>query len=161
MKLFFAILFSFVFFTAQELPEVRERYYDASKTKENAQQFHKLLSNYSKSNNVILAYKGASITIQSKFASGIKQKKQLFIEGATLVENAVKNSPDNAEIRLVRLSIQENTPKILKYKANIEEDKKVIIDRFDKLPQDLKAYIRDYVQQSKVFTEKEKQQLLK
>ncbi|MFY0481867.1 hypothetical protein ACI6PS_04615 [Flavobacterium sp. PLA-1-15] len=161
MKLFFHILFSFVFLTAQELPEIREHYYDASKTKQNAEQFHKLLSNYSKNNNIILAYKGASITIQSKFASGIKQKKQLFIEGATLVENAVKNSPENAEIRLIRLSIQENTPKILKYKANIEEDKKVIVDAFDKLPQDLKAYIKDYVKQSKVFTDKEKQQLLK
>lgn len=161
MKALFSIFFSFLFLIAQELPDIREEYYDASKTKQNAEQFYKLLSNYSKSNNVILAYKGASITLQSKFTSGLKQKKQLFIEGATLVENAVKSSPENAEIRLVRLSIQENTPKILKYKANIEEDKKVIVDTFDKLPQDLKVYIREYVKQSKVFTEKEKQQLLK
>lgn len=161
MKLLFSILISFLFLTTQELPDVREHYYVASKTKQNAEQFYKLLSNYSKNNSVILAYKGASITLQSKFASGLKQKKQLFIEGITLVENAVKNSPESAEIRLIRLSIQENTPKILKYKANIEEDKKIIIDTFDKLPQDLKVYIREYVNQSKIFTEKEKQQLLK
>lgn len=143
------------------MPDVRKHYYDASKSKQNAEQFYDLLSNYAKSNNVLLAYKGAAITLQSKFATGLKNKKQLFIEGVTMVENVIKNNPDNIEIRLIRLSIQENTPKLLKYKGNIDEDKKIIVNAFDKLPQDLKEYIKDYVKQSKVFTEKEKQHILK
>ncbi len=157
----FSLLVTFIFLTTQELLDVRKLYYNASKTKESAEQFYDLLSKYSKNNNVILAYKGASITLKSKFASGLKVKKQLFIEGVTMLENAVNNAPENTEIRLIRLSIQENTPKLLKYKENIEEDKKMILDSYDKVPQDVKEYIRAYVKQSKVFSEKEKQFLLK
>ena len=64
-------------------------------------------------------------------------------------------------MRLIRLSIQENTPKLLKYKANIEADKKQILLLFDKQSSDLKEYIKNYVKQSKIFTEAEKQQLNK
>lgn len=159
LKTLSCILFSFLFLAFQELPDVRKQYYNASKSKQNADQFYELVST-AKGNNVLLAYKGAAITLKSKFASGLKSKKQLFIEGVTLVETAVKDSPDNTEIRLIRLSIQEHTPKLLKYKEHIEGDKKQIISAFDKLPQDLKEYIKDYVKQSKVFTEKEKQHIL-
>lgn len=161
MKVLFSIVLSFFFLAAQELPDVRESYNSASKTKQNADQFYNLVAGYNKNSGTLLAYKGAAITLKSKFASGLKQKKELFVEGATLVENAVKNEPHNAEIRLVRLSIQENTPKLLKYKGNIEEDKKMIVASFDKLPKDLKEYIQGYAKQSKVFTEKDKQIIFK
>jgi hypothetical protein len=80
----------------------------------------------------------------------------MFIAGVTMVEKAIKNDPNNIEIRLIRLSIQENTPKILKYKSNITEDKNIIISTFDRQSKDLKVYIKLYVKQSKVFTEEEK-----
>ena len=72
-----------------------------------------------------------------------------------------KSNPNNVEARLIRLSIQENTPKLLKYKANIDADKKQILLLFDKQSSDLKEYIKNYVKQSKIFTEAEKQQLNK
>lgn len=162
MKVIFYILFSLFFLTAQEqLSDVREDYYSASKSKENAEKFYALLSKYNKDNKVFLAYKGAATALKSKFTIEKKQRRDLFIEGVFMVENAVKSEPNNAEIRLIRLSIQENTPKILKYKANIEEDKKVLLNTFDKQSQSLKEYIKIYTKQSKAFSEKEKLMILK
>jgi hypothetical protein len=136
-------------------------YVASSVSKTNALKFYDFMNNYSKNDETLLAYKGASIAIKAKHTSGIKQKKEEFIKGITIVEAVIKSNPNNLEARLIRLSIQENTPKILKYKANIEADKKQILLLFDKQSSDLKEYIKNYVKQSKIFTEAEKQQLNK
>jgi hypothetical protein len=149
------------FFTNQELPVVREQYFSASKSKEDAEKFYVLMSKYNKENKVFLAYKGAATALKSKFTTDKKLKRSLFVDGVAMVENAVKSESNNAEIRLIRLSIQENTPKILKYKSNIDEDKMLILNVFDKQNAALKEYIKLYVKQSKIFSEKEKQTLLK
>lgn len=161
MNALFSILASVFFLFTQELSVVREHYYAASKTKENAEQFYFALADYNKDNKVLLAYKGAATALKSKYTSDKKKRKELFVQGLKLVEASVKSQPDNAEIRLIRLSIQENTPKVLKYKGNISEDKKVIVNSFAKQSKELKEYIRMYAKQSKVFTEEEKQLILK
>ncbi len=143
----------------QDLSSVREEYYAASKTKQSALEFYNLMADYSKDNKTLLAYKGAAIALKSKFTFEKIKKKKLFIEAVTLIENSVKADPNNAEIRLVRLSIQENTPKFLKYKANIEEDKKIILTSYDKQSKELKEYIKIYIGQSTVFTDSEKQKI--
>lgn len=117
------------------------------------------MSKCDKETGIFQAYKGAAIALQSRYATDVKTKKKLFIEGVKGVELALKNNPNNAEIHLIRLSIQENTPKILKYKAQIGEDKKMLLDSFDQQTPALKAYIKKYANQSKVFSEQEKQAL--
>jgi len=161
LKTIVSILFSLFFFFAQELPDVREQYYSASKSKDNAEKFYVLMGKYNKDNKVLLAYKGAAISLKSKYTSDRKTKRDLFVEGVSMVEKSVKAEPNNAEIRLIRLSIQENTPKILRYKANIEEDKKLVLNTFEKQSKELKEYIKLYAKQSKGFSEKEKQMILK
>lgn len=158
MKSLVLILFTFFSFI-QNPTDVREQYYAASKSKQNADKFYNLLVKYNKENKTLLAYKGAALALKSKYTSDKKEKKELFIEGVTTIENSVKQEPSNAEIRLIRLSVQENTPKFLKYKANIEEDKKMILNSFEKQSKDLKEYIKIYVNQSKIFTEAEKQKI--
>lgn len=158
MKSLIIILFTFFSFI-QNPTDVRDQYYAASKSKQNADKFYNLLAKYNKDNKTMLAYKGAALALKSKYASDRKDKKDLFIEGVTTIENCVKQEPNNAEIRLIRLSVQENTPKFLKYKANIDEDKKVILNSFDKQSKDLKDYIKIYINQSKIFTEAEKQKI--
>ena len=136
-------------------------YVESSVSKTNAMKFYDFMSNYSKNDETLLAYKGASIALKAKHTTGIKQKKEEFIKGITILESVIKLNPIDIEARLIRLSIQENTPKILKYKGNIEADKKQILLLFDKQSSDLKEYIKNYVKQSKIFTEAEKQQLKK
>lgn len=161
MNVLFFIVASFFFLFAQELPDVRENYYAASKTKQNAEKFYNSLSDYGKDNKTLLAYKGAAIALKSRYTSDKKKRKELFVQGLKLVESAVKSQPNNVEIRLIRLSIQENTPKVLKYKGNVGEDKKIIVDSFEKQSKDLKEYIQIYAKQSKVFTEEEKKLIIK
>lgn len=160
MKLVATFLLSIFLFVCQELPNVRQSYVDASKSQKNSEEFYNLMDNYNKDNKVLLAYKGASIALKAKYAKQIKQKKSLFIEGAKMLETALKNDPNNLEIRLIRLSIQENSPKILNYKSNIDEDKKLLLSNFDKQNQSLKEYIKNYIVQSNGFTDKEKKSIL-
>ncbi|HSD14722.1 MAG TPA: hypothetical protein VLB74_08745 [Flavobacterium sp.] len=161
MKFLFCIVAAFLTLLTQDLSEVREGYYAASKSKQNAEKFHALLSGYNKNDATLLAYKGAAIALKSKYAPKAKQKKELFVEGVTILEKALKSEPANVEIHLIRLSIQENTPKALKYKGNIEEDKKLIMISFDKQSKEVRECIKKYVKQSAVFSDSEKQQILK
>ncbi|RTY93938.1 hypothetical protein [Flavobacterium sp. GT3R68] len=159
MKLLFSIIISISSLLIQDLPDIREDYFLASKSKENTEKFYLLMSKCEKETGVFQAYKGAAIALKSRYATDAKTKKKLFIEGVKGVELALKNNPNNAEIRLIRLSIQEHTPKILKYKAQINEDKKILLDSFEQQTPALKAYIKKYAHQSKVFSEQEKQAL--
>ena len=152
--LFFSL---FVLFVAPELSEVRKQYTNAIESKENAQKFYKLLEGVSKQDSkTLVAYKGASNALQAKFSPKKEDKKKQFIEGTQLLDYALKNESNNLEIRLIRLSIQENTPKIMKYKANIAEDKQFIVSNFSKQSNSLKDFVRVYLKQSKVFSEIEK-----
>ncbi len=163
MKLILSILLAITFYTYQSynLPDIRKMYVDASISKTNALKFYDALEKYDDNNETLLAYKGASIALKAKYLTSIKQKKEGFVKGITILEAVIKSNQNNLEARLIRLSIQENTPKILKYKDNIEADKKQIILLYNKQPNDLKEYIKNYVKQSKIFNETEKQQLIK
>lgn len=160
MKLAITLLTTFYFFFCQELINVRQNYIEASKNQKNTEEFYSFMENYSKDNKTLLAYKGASIAMKAKYAKQIKQKKSLFIEGVKIVEESIKNEPNNLEIRLIRLSIQENSPKILNYKNNIDDDKKLLLSNFNKQNQSLKEYIKNYIVQSNGFTDKEKKSIL-
>lgn len=141
-----------------DINTVREAYKEAAQDDTKIEAFNKLLTNISKSDNLTLvAYKGAAITLMAKNEKKIKDKKSLVIEGVSYVEYAIKKAPNNIEIRFIRLGIQENTPKILKYKSNIEEDKKFIIKQFKNISSsNLRNHIKDYILQSKAFSDEEK-----
>jgi len=94
---------------------------------------------------------------KGRFEKGVKQKSIVFKNGVLLVEDALKNEPNNIEIRFIRLTIQQNSPKILKYKSHITEDKDFILSHYEKIESNkLKNYIRDYILNSNNFTESEK-----
>ena len=160
MKLTLTLFVSLLTFALQDLSSVREQYSEATKSQKSAEDFYNLVANVSKDNKVMQAYKGAAIALKAKFAKDRKAKKSLFIEGVKLIENSIKSEPNNIELRLIRLSIQENTPKILNYKSNIDEDKKLILANFAKQNQALKEHIQSFVKQSTVFTAIEKKSIL-
>jgi len=159
LKFFFAIVFLIFFSGSQDLSTVRENYIQASKSKEKANEFSDAMEKYAGDNKTMLAYKGASIALKAKFASERKTKKDLFTKGIQILEKALKADSNNAEIRLIRLSIQENTPKILNYKGNIQEDKQFILTTFDKQNKSLKEHLLTFINQSKSFTAQEKELL--
>lgn len=159
--LLYGFLCNFFFvglFINPNLEEVRNLYKKSPNSKTIALQLYKKLEDVKQSKNgILLAYKGASITLKAKYTKGIKNKKKLFKQGVVILEKQIAKQPNHIELRLIRLSIQENIPKILKYKKNILQDKKFIQNNFKKVKnKKLKSYIKEFVLQSKSFSEEEK-----
>ncbi|OXB02759.1 hypothetical protein [Flavobacterium pectinovorum] len=158
MKLLFSLLLWINFAVNPDLAAIRKMYPDVAKSEANAKEFTEKLAGIANSDEKILvAYKAASILVDSKFESLIGSKISRFKEGAKLLEATLKSDPNNIEIRMIRLSIQEDVPGITGYKKNIKEDKKFITTHYAEQSGALKEYLKDFVLQSKSFSEKEKQ----
>ncbi len=110
-----------------------------------------------KSSTLVNAYKGALIAKKACFLKGMKEKLDTFKQGVDLLETAIEKYPKNWEYRFLRLSVQENCPKILKYNGNIDEDKKHIVANFSSLKDQLQQIIRDYARSSSILDPKELQ----
>ena len=145
-----------VFF--QSTTGIRASFEQADKSAVNAEAFYAQSLKLAESTTAN-AYIGASLITKGKFAKGLKNKKQDIEQGAQMLDKAVATSPTNLEIRLIRLIIQVNLPKVVNYKANIEEDKAAIITNFASQPADIKKWIASYANQSTIFTAAEKSKL--
>lgn len=145
-----------------KLSEVRDMYKEAAQDKTQVTAFHELLSKVKSSDDVALrAYKCAATMLKARYAKTIKEKKDGFQEGATNLETLIADHPNSIEPRFIRLSIQENSPRILKYKSEIEADKMFILRQFSAIKSEsLQKHIKDYVLQSKSFNDEEKALIL-
>ncbi len=158
MKLSLSIFLFLIFSNIPEIGDIRKLYPSVINTENNAKEFaSKLVDVKNEDNKTLVAYKGASIVVLSKYKKKVSDKSKNFKEGAKMVEFAVSSEPNNIEIRLIRLSIQENAPKILKYSRNIKEDKSYLLDHFKEQTSTLKTYIKNFILQSKSFSTAEKQ----
>lgn len=97
------------------------------------------------------AYKGGLKMKKSNYMQGVAKKLSLFKEGRQLLEQSIKLYPNNPEFRFIRLTIQENAPKVLKYNKNTAEDKKIVVAGYKKMTSHTRAYIRDYARGSKLL----------
>ncbi len=159
MKLLFSILLLIGFSAATpDLASIRKMYSDVAKSETNAKEFtEKMAGVNSNDDKILVAYKAASILVDSKFEKKITEKIERFKEGAKMLEAVIASEPNNIEMRMIRLSIQENVPGITGYKKNIKEDKKFLTVHYPTLTGTLKEYIKDFVLQSESFSAKEKQ----
>ncbi|MDR7369731.1 hypothetical protein [Flavobacterium aquidurense] len=158
MKLLLTLLLWINFSGTPDLATIRKMYTDVTKSESNAKEFSQKLADVSNSDDkVLVAYKAASILLDSKFLKKLQDKIDRFKEGAKLLESTIKSEPNNIEIRMIRLSIQENVPGITGYKKNIKEDKKYLTDHYAEQNNALKDYLKDFILQSKSFSDKEKQ----
>ena len=160
MRLFttFFLLIS-TFCVSQNLKELRTEYPKANLDETITNTLYKKLSSTTKDENkTVVAYKGAITTLKAKYAQGVKNKKSFFKEGAELLEYAVASKPEDIEIRCLRLGVQENSPKIVGYKKNIEADRQFLLDHYKSTEnKDVKNFVKGYVLFSNLFSEAEKQ----
>jgi len=142
-----------------DLNTIRNGYKDAAQDRTKLEAYNKTLRTITKSSKTIfIGYKGAGIALKGRYAKKVKDKKHFFVEGIAFVEYAIEKEPENIELRFIRLGIQENTPKLLKYKGKIEEDKSYILSHFKAVTSlRLKKNIKEYIVLSKVFTTEEKE----
>ena len=155
--IYFVILFlSFGALQAQSLEKVRVAYTTASDSKENAVAFAELMTNTPTTDVVLNAYKGASKMILAKFGGN---RIALLKEGKPLLENALKQQPQNAELHLIRLSVQEHLPKVVPYRNDITDDKNFILTHYAQQTRELQKYIAGFLKKSKVFNDGEKKKM--
>lgn len=158
MKLLLTLLLWVSFVGNPVLTSIRKMYPNVTKSESNAKEFSEKLAIISDdADKTLVAYKAASILLDANFKKKLKDKIDRFKEGAKLLESTIKSEPNNIEIRMIRLSIQENVPGITGYKKNIKEDKKYLTEHYADQSGVLKEYIKDFILQSKSFSDKEKQ----
>lgn len=158
MKLFFSLILWISVLGAPDIATIRKMYPTVGKSETSAKEFtDKLASIANTDENILVAYKAASILLDSKYEKNLSSKMSRFKEGAKLLESTVANEPNSVEIRMIRLSIQENVPGITGYKKNIKEDKAFVLAHVNEQNATLKEYLKAFMLQSKSFSDKEKQ----
>ena len=157
MKLI-TLFISFFLLASPDLASVRKQYIGAGSSEQDAAELFKTMEAVSdeSGNHTMLAYKAAAYTLKAKYEKGLLNKKNLFTKGAKMLEGVIKKDPSNYEARLLRLSIQENAPKITGYNKDIEEDKKFILTNYSNQKQDLKEFAKGFVNQSALFSASDK-----
>lgn len=157
MKLLFSLLFFLTTFNTPDINEIRKMYPTVAVSETSIKAFQSKLSDVTlESNKILVAYKGASIVMLTKYIKKMPERKSNFKEGVKWIESAVKSNPDNIEIRMIRLGVQENTPKIAKYNDDIPEDKKYIKAHYNAESGTMKEFIKNFIMGSKSFSEAEK-----
>jgi len=104
-----------------------------------------------KSTSLTNAFEGALKMKKAGFIKGAGNKVKMFKSGALLLEEEIRSNPGNTEYRFIRLSIQENAPKVLKYNKNLSEDKKMIVEGYKRLDPDLKKVVKNYAAGSDII----------
>lgn len=127
ISVFIAFLLSIMAFTNQILiDEARMNY---NKVIKDEVLCKKMIVEFEKAKNISalnLAYLGGFQTIWANHVFSPLKKLNTFNTGKKHIEMAIKNEPDNAEIKFIRLSVQKNAPSFLGYRSNIKEDTEFI-----------------------------------
>lgn len=110
--------------------EIRKLFSEAADNSSKTNQLYQLLQNETGKNPILLAYRAASEALEAKHSWNVLTKWSNIDKAMQLFQKAIEIAPENIEIRFLRYSIQINTPFILGYSQNINEDKQKMIDLF-------------------------------
>ncbi|WPO82496.1 hypothetical protein SD427_17305 [Chryseobacterium sp. JJR-5R] len=154
MKLIFSLLTVFFLFLQSGLESLRNSYAKANSSNAGTEAFIATAEKTSGSDPVIQGYKAAAQIMKAKIAK--TDRKAMVKSGATNLENVIKAHPSDIELRVIRLSIQENIPKIVGYRGSLKEDKTYILNNYGKQGAAMKNYIKRFAAQSKTMTPEER-----
>lgn len=159
MKLLLSLLTVLSLFFQGDLETLRSSYSKANQSVEGAKNFIASAEKKTSSDPVISAYKAAAEILEAKVTTEKNKRKSFVKSGATHLESIIKNNPNNTELRVIRMSVQENIPKIAGYSKDLKEDKAFILTNYSKQNPALKTYIKKFAMQSKTMTAAEKNSL--
>ena len=154
MKLILTFLTAFMFFFQNDLESLRNAYAKANSSNENTQAFINTAEKQTGSDVITTGYKAAARIMEAKIVK--QNRKSLVKTGATSLESIIKSNPNNIELRVIRLSVQENIPKIVGYRGSLKDDKAFILNNYSKQNATLKNYIKRFAMQSKTITDAER-----
>ncbi|MBG6130698.1 hypothetical protein IWQ47_002174 [Aquimarina sp. EL_43] len=149
------VTFFFLVGDTVRIEDIRNAYKTCNESKEKTEQFYELTQKGLQNKGAIYrAYHGAALALKASFSWNPFSKISYFNKAKKMIEEAILSEPNNIELRMIRLSIQANTPKIADYYKNLEEDKDYIFDNIDKVDdKELKLYIENFIAQSSIFSD--------
>jgi hypothetical protein len=131
----------------QNIEKIRRLYLQSSNNDAKLDSLNYWLSNYNQTNNLMSAYYGVNLILKSKYLKNPFKKIKYFEKGREILEDAIIKEPDNIELIFLRYTVQKNTPSILMYKKDIEEDYQSIKSELDSIKdQRLKKHISQTLQ---------------
>ncbi|TAH25506.1 MAG: hypothetical protein EAZ07_06905 [Cytophagales bacterium] len=84
-------------------------------------------------------------------SGGVFEKLSLFREGSTELDSEIEAHPSHTELRLLRLMVQEQAPRILNYNDDIATDAKNIKTNYKLLPSETLKVLLKYCNKSKAL----------
>ncbi len=96
-------------------------------------------------------YEGALLMRKASKVNPAGKRLKLFKEGRIKLETALQADNENTEFHFLRLAIEENAPKIVKYHSDIDKDKAIVQKNFKNLSPSVQHAILDYCKKSKVL----------
>ena len=129
-------------------------------SKERTESFYKKLASTSSNEIIKHGYKGAVMALRAKYSSNPFKKYNYCKEGLIILSKAIADSPQDLELRYLRLIIQSNIPSFLGMNCNLNEDKNMIIDNIEQEKDlQLKKIISEFLMKSDICTDQEKKSL--
>jgi hypothetical protein len=96
-------------------------------------------------------YEGALLMKKAGLVRTAKKRLKLFKKGRIKLETALMAGDENTEFHFLRLAIEENAPKVVKYHGDIEKDKLFVQNNFKNLSPSVQHAILNYCKKSKVL----------
>jgi hypothetical protein len=96
-------------------------------------------------------YEGALLMKKAELVKKPKERLSLFKQGRIKLETAILADNENTEFHFLRLAIEEHAPKIVRYHADIEKDKAIVMKNFKSQSPAVRHAILDYCEKSKVL----------
>ena len=121
-------LFVFVFMVVQLIANIdlRNQFDKAIDSKSIAESLKQTLQQKSNLTALELGYLGATKMLLAKHYFNPFNKLEIFNEGRTDLDNALKKDKNNAELVFLRYSCAKNAPHFLNYYQNLEKDKQFL-----------------------------------
>lgn len=117
---------------AIDLEYIRSNYSKAVEDKTLCKRLIEQLSNKA-ADPTYLAYLGAFQAIWANHTINPLSQLNTFNTGKGNIEKAIRQEPENVELRFIRFSIQKQCPAFLGYKDNLSEDRNFIRNHIQKV----------------------------
>jgi hypothetical protein len=128
------IKFLFIFFFLMssnkvvEIGLIRKLYAESVMKKEKAEQLIGILTPM-QGTPLMTGYLGAANMVMAKHVLNPIKKISYFRTGREYLENSIKKSPDDTELRFLRHAIQVSAPSFLGYDADKVADRRLLMNR--------------------------------
>lgn len=140
-----------------EEKEIQKSYFEAIGNERKIERVLKILQNIKNPSALLLAYRAACESMMAQFTWNPYIKLAQVTKSFDFFEEAIKQNPQDAEIRFLRFSVQHNVPDFLRKNREFEDDKMVLLTNFEtaNFEKEFGNFIITYLKDSKRFAESE------